>query len=212
MTLKSVQELLKPAAKLRIEVDYKGELRSSETQYVGDAGNHFNLRLATRPDRYYLLGVSDSPQSRRISEVRKTTTKDSTGAEVTREETTSSEDRTRIKYNVQFAKRFDNLGVRFGLFESYAGVAGDLYLFSDKLSTSIEVFQFGDDPSEAANRSKGKARVKGYANLFVTPNIYLTGGADNIGRSPKPIQFFGAGLRFSDDDLKAVIGAAALAK
>jgi phospholipid/cholesterol/gamma-HCH transport system substrate-binding protein len=212
-TLKSVQELLKPAAKLRVEVDYKGELRlADKTQYVGETGNHFNLRLATRPDRYYLLGVSDSPQGRNISEVRRTVTKDSLGAEVTREETVSSEDRSRIKYNVQFAKRFDNVGVRFGLFESYAGVAGDLYLFSDRFSTSVEVFQFGEDPSQAENRSKGKARIKGYANLFVTPNIYFTGGADNIGRSPKPIQFIGAGLRFSDDDLKAVIGAAALAK
>lgn len=211
-TLKSVQELLKPASKLRIEVDYKGEVRSSDTRYIGDTGNHFNLRLATRPDRYYLLGVSDTPQSRQITENRKTVTKDSTGAEITREEITSTENRPRIKYNVQFAKRFDNLGLRFGLFESYAGVAGDLYLFSDKLSATVEAFQFGDDPSQADSRSNGKARFKTYANVFVTPNIYLTGGADGIGRAPKPIQFIGAGLRFTDDDLKSVISAAALAK
>lgn len=211
-TLKSVQELLRPASKLRIEVDYKGELRKDDTRYVGNAGNHFNLRLATRPDRYYLLGVSDSPQSRKITEERTTVTKDSTGAEITRQELTSTEDRPRIKYNAQFAKRFDNVGLRFGLFESYAGVAGDLYLFSDRLSTSVEVFQFGEDQTTADYKSKGFARVKGYANIFVTPNVYITGGADNIGRTPKPIAFFGAGLRFTDDDLKAVIGAAALAK
>lgn len=211
-TLKSVQEILKPAAKLRIEVDYKGELRNGETRYVDATGNHFNLRLATRPDRYYLLGVSDSPQSRKITEERTTVTKDVTGAEITRQEVTSTEDRPRIKYNVQFAKRFDNVGVRFGLFESYAGVAGDLYLFSDRFSTSVEVFQFGEDKTQADYKSKGFARVKGYANVFVTPNIYLTGGADNIGRTPRPLSFFGAGLRFTDDDLKAVIGAAALAK
>lgn len=211
-TLKSVQDILKPAAKLRIEVDYKGELRSSETRYVGATGNHFNLRLATRPDRYYLLGVSDSPEGRKITEERTTVTKDSSGADITRQEVTSSEDRPRIKYNVQFAKRFDNVGVRFGLFESYAGVAGDLFLFSDRFSTSVEVFQFGEDKSEASSRNKGFARVKGYANVFVTPNIYLTGGADSIGKTPKPISFFGAGLRFTDDDLKSLIGAAAIAK
>jgi phospholipid/cholesterol/gamma-HCH transport system substrate-binding protein len=211
-TLKSVQEILKPAAKLRVEVDYKGELRSDDTRYIGNAGNHFNLRLATRPDRYYLLGVSDSPQGRKITEERTTVTKDSSNADITRIETTTSEDRPRIKYNAQFAKRFDNIGVRFGLFESYAGVAGDLYLFSDRFSTSVEVFQFGEDQTQADYKSKGFARVKGYANIFVTPNIYITGGADNIGRTPKPVSFFGAGLRFSDDDLKAVIGAAALAK
>lgn len=211
-TLKSVQEILKPAAKLRIEVDYKGELRNGQNRYVDSTGNHFNLRLATRPDRYYLLGVSDSPQGRKITEERTTVTKDATGADVTRQEVTSSEDRPRIKYNVQFAKRFDNIGLRFGLFESYAGVAGDLYLFSDRLSTSVEIFQFGEDQTQSDYKSKGFARVKGYANVFVTPNVYLTGGADNIGRSPKPIAFLGAGLRFSDDDLKSLIGAAALAK
>lgn len=208
-TLKSVQELLKPAAKLQIEVDYKGEYRENETDYVGKTGNHFNLRLATRPDRYYLLGVSDSPQGRKMSEVRKTVTVDD-GVETTKEESISTEDRPRIKYNVQFAKRFNHVGVRFGLFESYAGVAGDLYLFSDKLSASVEAFQFGEDVS--STNAKGLARIKSYANVFITPNIYITGGADNIGRSPKPIQFLGAGLRFSDDDLKAVIGAAAIAK
>lgn len=211
-TLKSVQEILKPAAKLKVEVDYKGELRNGNTRYIDSAGNHFNLRLATRPDRYYLLGISDSPQSRRITEERTTVTKDASGADISRQEVTTSEDRPRIKYNVQFAKRFDTLGVRFGLFESYAGVAGDLYLFSDRLSTSVEVFQIGEDQTQADYKSKGLARVKGYANVFVTPNVYITGGADNIGRTPKPIAFFGAGLRFTDDDLKAVIGAAALAK
>ncbi|MEN9809613.1 MAG: hypothetical protein RLZZ488_1180 [Pseudomonadota bacterium] len=211
-TLKSVQELLKPAAKLKIEVDYKGELRNTETRYVATAGNHFNLRLATRPDRYYLLGVSDSPQSRKITEERTSVSKDASGADIVRQEVTTSEERPRIKYNAQFAKRFDKVGVRFGLFESYAGVAGDLYLFSDRFSTSVEVFQFGEDQTQADYKSKGFARVKGYANVFVTPNIYVTGGADNIGRTPKPIAFFGAGLRFTDDDLKTVIGAAALAK
>ena len=205
-TLKSIQDVLKPATRLRIDVDYKNEYRLQNQEALGRFGNHFNVRLSTRPDRFYLLGISDSPASRKVTTTTPTTTADGKTVVVER----VSEDRDKLRFNAQFAKRFDAVGVRFGLFESYAGIAGDLYLFSDKVSSSIEVFNFGDDKVQGEGSTKGVARVKAYSNVFVTPNIYVTGGADNIGRTPRPTAFFGAGLRFSDDDLKSVLGAASL--
>lgn len=210
--LKNVNELLKPAQKLRFEVDYKGELRTGSSALVGNVGNHFNVRLSTRPDRFYLLGISDSPTSQKVTTTRRTVTAQDGNTQTVSEEERIPEDRERLKLNVQFSKRFEAVGVRFGLFESYAGLAGDLYLFADRVQASVEVFHFGNLKPQATQDAKGFARVKTYSNVFVTPNIYLTGGADNIGKSPKPIAFVGAGLRFTDDDLKAVITAAAIAK
>jgi phospholipid/cholesterol/gamma-HCH transport system substrate-binding protein len=206
-TLKSIQEVIKPAAKLRIDVDYKNEYRFADNTPLGRFGNHFNVKMSTRPDKFYLLGVSDSPSSREVKSVERNTS--ANGQKVTEVERVS-ESRGKLRFNAQFSKRFEPIGVRFGLFESYAGVAGDLYLFSDMVNASVEVFNFGDDKYEGDDSTKGFARVKAYSNVFVTPNIYLTGGADNIGRTPKPTAFFGAGLRFSDDDLKSVFGAASL--
>ena len=211
-TLKSVQEILKPATRLKIEIDYKGELRNSNTAVIASAGNHFNVRLSTRPDRYYLFGLSDSPQTQKVTRTQRVTTVNG-NSETVDEEQTSPEDRERLRFNAQFAKRFDALGVRFGLFESYAGIAGDLYFFSDKFQAAVEVFNFGSgNLKNTTSDGRGFARVKTYGNIFVTPNIYLTGGADNIGKTPRPLAFLGAGLRFTDDDLKAIMGAAALAK
>ena len=206
-TLKSIQEVLKPATKLKIDIDYKGEVRADKFDNLGRFGNHFNVRLYTRPDRFYLLGISDSPASRKATTV---TTERSADGKTVKEIEQVGEDRNKLRYNAQFSKRFDAFAVRFGLFESYAGIAGDLYLFSDKVNASLEMFNFGDDAVQGPGSTKGFARVKAYSNVFLTPNVYLTGGADNIGRTPKPTAFVGAGLRFSDEDLKAVIGAAAL--
>lgn len=216
-TLRSVQELLAPARRLQIEVDYKGEYRDVEpTTRVGSMGNHFNVRLSTRPDQFYLLGVSDSPLARSVSTTTTTTTTSNTGAvtrKIERAEKNDDDDRGWLRLNAQFAKRFSPVGLRFGLFESYPGLAADAYLFNDRLTASVEAFQFADKPTnDRRGDPEGVARVKAYGNFFFTPNLYLTGGVDGIGRDPGPFGFFGGGLRFTDDDLKTVLGAAAIAK
>lgn len=206
-TLKEVQEVLRPATKLEIAVDYKGEVRSSEDN--GRFGNQFNFLFSTRPDRFYLLGLSDSAASEEI--VRKTVRTDPNNPDIRQEESEIIRDKPKIRFNAQFAKRFSFFGVRFGLFESSAGVASDVYLFGDRLSATLEAFNFGDDPDSALRAdTKGFARVKSYANVFLTPNVYLTGGADNILRESGPYGFLGLGLRFTDNDIKSLFGAAAL--
>ncbi len=206
-TLKEVQEVLKPATKLQIAVDYKGEVRSNKS--LGQFGNHFNFLMRTRPDKFYLLGITDSTKSERI--VRRSTQPDTEVSGATQEEEEVLRDKGAIRFNAQFSKRFDFLGVRFGLFESSAGVASDMYLWRDRIIASVEAFNFGDDPnSNLREDTAGIVRLKTYANIFITPNVYFTGGADNILREPGPLGFFGLGLRFTDNDIKSVFGAAAL--
>lgn len=222
-TLKDVKEFLRPATQLKVDLDYHGEYRGkAATDTLGFAGSHFNVRLRTRPDRYYLLGITDSPASRQVS-TEDTQTKTEGNNTSTRTVKKVSEDAPRIKVNAQFAKRFDHIGVRFGIFESYAGIAGDLYLFSDKFQGSVEVFDVKNTSTRPLANKTFDPRIKSYANLFVTPNIYLTGGVDAINNvyairegdeteKPKPLPFVGAGLRFTDDDLRAVMGAASFLK
>jgi phospholipid/cholesterol/gamma-HCH transport system substrate-binding protein len=206
-TLKEVQEVLRPATKLQIAVDYKGEVRSKDN--LGRFGNHFNLLFSTRPDRHYLLGVSDSPASEKI--VRRSQRTDPDNPNIQIEDSEVIRDKPQIRFNAQFAKRFNFFGVRFGLFESSAGVASDVYLFKNRLTASVEAFNFGDNPESSLREdTNGYVRLKSYANLFITPNVYLTGGADNMLREPGPLGFVGMGLRFTDDDIKSLFGAAAI--
>ena len=206
-TLKEVQEVLRPATKLQVAVDYKGEMRSEDT--LGRFGNQFNLLFSTRPDRYYLVGVADSPGSEKIS--RRVQRPDPVNPAVTIDETETIRDKPQIRFNAQFAKRFNFFGVRFGLFESSAGVASDLYFFQNRVTASVEAFNFGDNPESALREdTEGYVRLKSYANFFLTPNVYVTGGADNMLREPGPLGFVGLGLRFTDDDIKSLFGAAAI--
>jgi phospholipid/cholesterol/gamma-HCH transport system substrate-binding protein len=206
-TLKEVQEVLRPATKLEIAIDYKGEVRSNDT--LGRFGNHINFLFSTRPDRFYLLGVTDSRSSEKM--VRRSTRPDPNNPNATIEDTETFRDKPQIRFNAQFSKRFNVFGVRFGLFESSAGVASDLYLFNNRLSASVEAFNFGDNPDSALRaNTQGFVRLKSYANLFLTPNVYLTGGADNMLRDPGPFGFVGLGLRFTDNDIKSLFGAAAI--
>ncbi len=213
-TLKSVKDLLSPAQRLQIEVDYKGEFRKIEAnENVSQMGNHFNFRLRTRPDQYYLLGVSDSMGARSVST---TTTSESTGTngeKVVRETVQGTDKRDWLRFNAQFGKRWSPLGLRFGIFESYPGFAADAFLFSDKVTASVEAFHLGDSYSNARrNDTSGEARIKAYGNFNFTPNLYVTGGVDGMGRKPGPFGFVGAGVRFTDEDLKSVVGAASILK
>ena len=60
------------------------------------------------------------------------------------------------------------------------------------------------------DKNYGFVRLKAYANIFVTKNIFVTVVVDEIIRSKVPLPFLGAGISFSDQDIKAVIGTAAV--
>jgi phospholipid/cholesterol/gamma-HCH transport system substrate-binding protein len=213
-TLKSVKELLAPAQRLQIEVDYKGEYRDlANNESVGRMGSHFNFRLRTRPDQYYLLGVSDSMGSRSVSTTTTSESVGTNGEKIVKETSVGTDKRDWLRFNAQFGKRWSPVGLRFGIFESYPGFAADAYLFSDRVTASVEAFHLGDAYSNArSNDTSGEARLKAYGSFHFTPNLYLTGGVDGVGRKPGPFGFMGAGLRFTDDDLKSIVGAASILK
>lgn len=207
--IRDVRELLAPARRLEIDVDYHMEARSDQV-----AQNYFNLHFRTRPDRYYLLGLTD--HRFRTTEVQTTVQEggDPTTEGTTRTETTRTQEA--IRFNAQFAKRWHFFALRFGLFESTGGIASDIYLLKDRLRLSAEAFQW-DTRSIAQRRT---AHFKAYMNLLMFKHIYLTLGADDLTRTDPttgsvrtdPNVFLGAGLAFNDQDIKAVFGAAALAK
>ncbi|MBX9703774.1 MAG: MlaD family protein, partial [Silvanigrellaceae bacterium] len=66
-TLKSIQELVRPAAEMEIRIGVRGEYRFGN-RYVSDSiSSQANLIIAPRPDRYYLLGVTTVPYAKTIT-------------------------------------------------------------------------------------------------------------------------------------------------
>jgi len=116
---------------------------------------------------------------------------------------------TRIKndilFSFQFGKRFNRIALRVGLFENCFGVGCDYYvpLGTDKFHwvTTLEAFDFN-----GANRvDVERPHVKWINKVFFMKNLYTTFGIDDAISKTRATPFFGAGLRFGDEDIKYLL-------
>ena len=209
--IKDVRDILAPATKLQFSVDYHGERRQDLT------GQHyFNVILRTRPDRFYLLGFTDLGEA---------TTEEVATAPFAEDESQFSNDsidsddhvsrrriikKEAIRFNVQFGKRWHDLQMRFGFFETSGGIAADYYLLGDRVKLTGEAFDWN-----AKSTVRKTAHFKSYLQILFYDHIYLVAGLDDITRVAQKSRmgnvFFGAGMSFEDDDLKSLFGSAALA-
>ena len=207
--IKDIRKVLAPANKLQIEVDAHVEARRDQTSQA-----YFNILFRTRPDRYYLVGLTDTTYEERETEVYAEPTADDDGRA-----TTTTRERIRrqnaLKFNLQIAKRWYWVTARFGLFETSGGIAADLHFFNDRIKWSNEIYQFDTKDT----RERRTAHIKSYVSVLFYNHVYAMVGVDDptrtdpkTGKADKEINVFGgAGLTFSDQDLKALFGTAAIA-
>ena len=203
-TVSAFRKALKASSRMTLEVDTHLEGRRDKTSQ-----GYLDLRLWPRPDRYFNFGITALEEEQR--DERTTTGTDSDG-EYTRKTTKRQ---PQARFNLQFAQRWYYFALRFGLFQSEVGFAGDVYLFRDRLRIVTEAF----DWKFADNDVRRVAHLKSYASILFFNHVYLMGGIDDYtkfkaeGDATKfqdPNYFIGAGLTFNDKDLRALFGAATL--
>ena len=201
-----IRDVLSPATKLQIEVDAHLEGRSDDSSQ-----GYFDLRFKTRPDRYYLIGFTDLEED---EEEERTKALDDDGENGAGTRTTIKRKKA-LRFNLQFAKRWYFFALRFGFFESTGGMASDFYLFKDRIRFALEAW----DWKTTDNEFRRVAHLKAYASVLFFNHVYLMAGIDDPTKyktrgdateTQDPNWFFGAGLTFNDQDLKALFGAAAL--
>jgi phospholipid/cholesterol/gamma-HCH transport system substrate-binding protein len=106
-------------------------------------------------------------------------------------------DKDALKFSAQIAKRYYDIAFRGGLFESTGGLAIDYYFFDDRLTFSMEAFDFDPDRN---------AHLKFKADFTPFQHIYLIAGYDDfISNQGKESFFVGAGISFSDEDIKSLL-------
>lgn len=206
--VKDIRDVIAPANKLQIGVDFHGELRTDES-----AQNYVNLVFRTRPEAYYLVGFTDK-QAEIVDRTTETIDGDASDQKTRIKETTRRQNQLAI--NLQIAKRWYNAAVRFGLFESSGGFAADYYLFRDRFRMTAEAFEW----KGKGNDTRRVAHLKAYASVLFFNHLYTMAGIDDPTRldpatgkvDQEKNYFIGAGVSFNDQDLKALFGAAALAK
>jgi phospholipid/cholesterol/gamma-HCH transport system substrate-binding protein len=211
--VKDLREVLAPATKMQLIIDTHGEGRADKSGQT-----YFNVIFKTRPDRFYLVGMTDTTEGVRDTKTEQLGSEpadgDAPGYSKTRERVT---ERKALRFNLQLAKRWYFLTARLGLFESTGGAAMDMHFFRDRIRLSLEAFDF----KSYDNEWRRVARLKAYMQVLFFDHIYVMAGMDDITRKRNPITyeeekgpvpFAGLGLSFNDQDLKALFGAAALAR
>lgn len=176
------EEFLDATIGLGIQVGFQSEYLTQQLS----TKDRFELRLVPDPERkYYSVGVVSVP-----------------GLE---ERGADPEDSKELLFNLQLARTWGPLTVRAGVLESTGGVGMDLRPVN-QLELSAEAFDFGADDG---------VYLRGYGTVypFYDPEsnnplnwLYLAGGVDDAMNVYRRDYFVGAGVRFSDRDLRGLIG------
>lgn len=194
-------EIVSKAVGLGVQVDAGTRYDVLAGAFRGGA----SLRLEPRSkDRWYRVGVAGVPDGISERTVIQTTV-DGGGA------TTTDTVKTRyaLGFDAELARRLGPLTLRGGLLESSAGLGLDYQAF-DRLSFSAELFDF---------RRGSPPNLRGSLTLypFFDPAsdkpwhwIYLRGGV-NAALDERRDYFFGAGLRFADEEVRGLVGLVPLA-
>ncbi|MDH5404983.1 MAG: MlaD family protein [Candidatus Aminicenantes bacterium] len=160
-----------------------------KTDYYFDSSNfktYFGLGFSTRGNRLFMLELIDDQVGRRVTSTRLTETIDSTGAILTSQVRTTTQE-TGFLISAQIGQRFNQLLLRGGLIESEFGAGLDLIIAQERMSFSFDAFNFGRDDNPHC-----RFRV----NFFPYGGFFVSGGYDDFLNKENRQLFFGAGYRF----------------
>lgn len=182
--------------KTKIDLGVRSELLTRSSR--GKA--YFTLDIDP-PDtpRFYRVELSSQPFGRRVSTttIERTTFPDGH----TEIKTTDTEQRKDdFALSALFGYRWNNFALRAGLIESRGGAGLDYLMMKDRLRFSGDVWDF--------NRPDFSAHAKLSTRYYFSPSVFATAGWDDfLNRSRKADSIFlGAGIRWTDDDIKYLLG------
>jgi phospholipid/cholesterol/gamma-HCH transport system substrate-binding protein len=203
--------------RLQVQLNLRTEwlLNQSVTDGRPGAKVYAGVRLIPRPDKYYELELVSDPRG--VDTVTNySTTTSVNGGSPTTTTTTQTKNTQSIAFSLQMAKRFGPVTLRGGIIENSGGLGLDLHLLDERLRLSVSMFQF--------NRPQNKVfpRAKIWADYVFFDHFYVGTGVDDFlnryrsatrpGGRPFSLGtdvFFGAGLQFTDDDIKTLLGSGA---
>jgi len=172
----------------------KVQFRADRYMGRGAFKSTVDFSLHPRPDKYYLIQLIDDPAGRLMTTRRVTTTNDPRVPPVLVEdveETTSD-----FKISAQLAKRWHALTFRYGIMESSGGLGLDLDLLDDSLNFKLDVFDMGRNTYP---------RMRLLAQWEFLSHFFISAGIDDMLNAEPRDWFVGVGVRFYDDDLKALL-------
>jgi phospholipid/cholesterol/gamma-HCH transport system substrate-binding protein len=182
---KGISDYVSKVERMKTTVAFRNEYMFSESK------SYFTLELKPKLDQYYILEVLSDPFGRYDRTV-------SVNNGVT---TVNETYKDKLKFSLEFAKRWGNLAIRMGIVESEGGVGGDLFAFDDRVKFSLDAWNFNSKEPNNLN-----THMKATATWHINKLLFVNGGYDNFLNSSRATGFAGVGLRFDDDDVKYLMG------
>lgn len=192
-TLSSVNKVLSKTDTVRTFFEF----RSEYLQRLKDARSQVNLKIYPKSDYFYMIGGVDSPNGRLTRKTERVT-----GLAFPVFTTTETEKERTVLINAQIGKRFHDVEIRGGLFESTGGFGVDLYTHNDKVKYTFEAYDFD---------RKYNPHIKIGANYNLFKYFFVSGGVDDLVSDRKRRSVYvGGGIKFEDEDIKYLLSSAPL--
>ncbi len=203
--LKEVQEGVKGlntalGAVYRTRFDFG--LRSEYLTSSSTAQGYFTLDIMPpQSPRFYRLELATQPVGRRVetTSIDRITFPDGHTEVITTQKT---EFKDELAITALFGWRWKDWVLRGGLIESRGGAGIDYMTLKNRLKFSAEMWDF-DRPADFAPHAKVAGRY------YFSPSVFILGGWDDFLNTSRKVDsfFVGAGLRWTDDDVKYLLGA-----
>ncbi len=195
-----LNKALGAAERMKIDLGLRSEYLARSAK--GKA--YFTLDVDPKDSpRFYRVELSSQPFGKR----KNTTTVERTvfpDGHVEQTITDTEELKDEFAISALFGYRWKDFAIRAGLLESRGGAGVDYMPLKDRLRFSADLWDF--------NRPGYSAHAKLTSRYYFLPSVFVTGGWDDfLNRSRRADSlFFGAGLRWSDDDIKYLLGSVPL--
>lgn len=183
--------------------------RGDEVGFGGNSRSSIQALIKPNPERnrFYNVELTDDPRGKKDEKIIEVVTVDASGAE-SRTLTREVKFERDFLLSAQAGWRLEDLALRIGLFESTGGVGADYYL-NERASVSGEAFDFGKRYDDNPHlRLFGRYLFRKEKSAF--PAVFLTTGVDD------PLNdaafTFGGGIRWSDEDLKYLLGSISIGR
>lgn len=192
-SLSHLNHAIERSRRIQTIVDLNGDYRTA----MSSTKTHVGMSIFTRETSGYIAEVVVDPAGTQ-KKVVTTVQKDGGPVETTE---TITNDRTKLKFSVQFYKRIGDTAFRLGLFENTGGLAMDVFVWRERLRLSVETFGIG--------REGDNPYLRAFVRVPFWNYLYAQAGGDDIitkmrSSDFKPSFFAGLGVRFTDDDLKTL--------
>jgi phospholipid/cholesterol/gamma-HCH transport system substrate-binding protein len=190
-TLSSVNRLVNRINNIEADI----ALSTGANTRIG-SDTRFDLDIYPAPERFFRLGIVSNEIGPTTESETDTYTSVNDGP-VTKTSTRKVSDDD-LKFNFQIGRRIQRFALRAGLIESTGGVGADYYLPDWGIRTGVELFDYQKD---AGPNLRVFSEIKIWNVLFTR-----VAGEDLISKDGSQSATISLGLRFTDQDLAALIG------